>query len=119
MVAVRGVGHGGLGPGYRFVWEGSRVKDEVAAKSAAGMRQLATELEAFLKSNLHRWTGMMADMAFARVEIVGDRIVIIAGSAAPHTVYHEYRYHPQLRLAMDQWAPKISAAIRSGVGGLT
>ena len=55
----------------------------------------------------------MADEAFAVVEVVGDRIVIRAGSDSPHTIYHELRYHPQLRQAMDVWAPKISAAVRA------
>ena len=113
MVAQRQSGGPGGRSAYRVTWEGSRVKAAVDAAMLAGMQKLASDLEAYLHATLHRDTGEMADKAFAVVEVVGDRIVIRAGSDAAHTIYHELIYHPQLRQAMDVWAPKISALVRA------
>lgn len=118
MVAVRQAG-GPSGRGaFRFRWDGARFLASVRAETQAAMEQLAADLEAYLHANLHRDSGEMADKAFATVEVRGERIVIRAGSEAGHTLYHEVLYHPQLRQAMDLWAPKIAAAIRAAARGL-
>lgn len=94
------------------------MRGQVDAAMRAEMEQLASDLEAYLHATLHRVTGEMADKAFAVVEVVGDRIVIRAGSDAAHTLYHELRYHPQLRESMDIFAPRISEYIRRAVRGV-
>jgi hypothetical protein len=57
----------------------------------------------------------MADEAYARIDVEGDKIVIRAGSESGHTLYHELRYHPQLRQTMDVWAPRIAAAVKAAI----
>lgn len=117
MVAVRQAG-GPRGRGsYRLRWDGARVRAQVSVELQAAMQRMAADLEAYLRATLHRWTGEMAERSFATVEVRGERIVIRAGSDAPHTIYHELRYHPQLRQTMDLWAPKLAAAIRSVIRG--
>lgn len=117
MVALRQSGGPFGRTSYRMTWEGSRVRAAIEANLRGDMERLASDLEAYLHATLHRDTGEMASKAFARVEVVGDRIVIRAGSDAPHTIWHELRYHPQLRQTLDSFAPKISQYIRNAARG--
>ncbi len=112
-VAQRSSGGPGGRTSFRQTWEGSRVRAQITSGVNQAMSQMANDLEDYLHATLHRDSGEMADKAFATVEAVGDRIVVRAGSDAEHTVYHEFRYHPQLRSSMDIWAPKISAYVRA------
>lgn len=115
MVSARRAGGPGGRGGFRFSWNGSRVVGQITANVQNAAEALARDLEAYLHATLHRDTGEMADRAFAVVSVSGTRIVVRAGSDAAHTVYHEFRYHPQLRQAMDLWAPKIAAYLRSAM----
>lgn len=110
-VSVQGSG----GARYRFEWAGEAARRKVAEAVLRDMESFASLLEGYLHGTLHRWTGEMADMAYARVTVQGDMIVIRAGSDSDHTLYHELRYHPQLRQTMDQWAPRIAAGIAATV----
>lgn len=117
MVALRQAG-GPSGRGsFRFVWNGSRLRAEVSIEVQAAMQRLAADLESYLRATLHRDTGEMAERSFANVEVSGDRIIVRAGSDAAHTIYHEFRYHPQLRQTLDEWAPKISGYLRAVARG--
>lgn len=117
MVAVRQAG-GPSGRGsYRFRWDGARVVSQVTAQAQSAADDLARDLEAYLRANLHRDTGQMADESFADVSVSGSRIVIRAGSDAGHTLFHELVYHPQLRQTMDEWAPKIASYLRAKMRG--
>jgi hypothetical protein len=113
MVAVRQAGGPRGRGGFRLRWDGSRLRAQVSTDLQGAMQRMAADLESYLRSTLHRDTGEMAEEAFATVEVRGDRIAIRAGSNAPHTFYHEVKYHPQLRETMDVWAPRLADAIRA------
>ena len=117
MVAARQAGGPGGRGSFRFRWDGARIVGQVTAQVQDAADDLARDLEAYLHSELHRDTGDMADKAFARVSFTGSRIVITAGSESGHTIYHELRYHPQLRETMDIFAPQIAARIRAAMRG--
>jgi hypothetical protein len=110
-VSIQGAG----GARYRFDWTGEAARLKVAEAVLRDMESFAALLEGYLRATLHRVTGDMADKAFARVEVRGNLIVIVAGSESDHTIFHELRYHPQLRQTMDQWAPRIAAGIAATV----
>ena len=113
MVAARQAGGPGGRGSFRFRWDGARIVGQVTAQVQDAADDLARDLESYLRATLHRDTGEMADQAFATVEFTGSRIVIRAGSDSQHTIWHELRYHPQLRQTMDEWAPKIANYLRA------
>lgn len=115
MAGVSVAGAGGVR--YDLEWLGSEVYRKQAQAIVRDMESFASLLEGYLHQTLHRWTGQMADEAYAVVDVRGDSIVISAGSSAGHTIYHELRYHPQLRQTMDVWAPRIAAGIARTVTG--
>lgn len=104
------------GSGYKLTWRGSTVLREIDESIDSAMRDLQSDILNYLQTNLHRYTGQMADEAFAELTVEsGKRRVLRVGSDAPHTIFHELRYHPQLREALDEWAPKVSAYIRQAL----
>lgn len=117
MVAVTQAGGPRGRGGFRFRWDGARVVAATTTQTLSAAQQLASDLEAYLRSTLHRDTGEMADRSFARVDASKTRIVVVAGSDANHTVYHEFRYHPQLRQTMDLWAPRVASYLRAVMRG--
>lgn len=100
---------------YRFRWAEPAVARKVAENVLSDIESFAALLEGYLRSELHVWTGEMRDRAYVEVDTKGDTILIRAGSDAEHTFWHEVRYHPQLRQAMDIWAPKLAATIRAAL----
>lgn len=107
--------YGGQGARYTLDWQGDRAYRFVVNDVIREMESLAALLEGYLHDTLHRVTGEMADQAFARVEVRGSTIVIVAGSTSEHTIYHEIRYHPQLRQTLDIWAPRVAANVRAAI----
>jgi hypothetical protein len=107
--------YGGQGARYTFDWRGDATYRFVVNDVIREMESLAALLEGYLHGELHRATGDMADNAYARVEVRGDLIIIRAGSESDHTIYHELRYHPQLRQTMDVWAPRIAANVKAAI----
>lgn len=98
----------------------------IAAKNGAvqdTLGKLADDIDSYLGSTLHVWTGEMRDKRFAEVDERGDNPEVVFGSDAPHTIYHElsstYPAHPQIREAGDLFAaqlgPRLVAAFRARV----
>lgn len=111
------VTHGRLGnrTSYRFKWTGDQVRRKVAENVLREMESVAALIEGYLRSTLHRWTGEMADKVYSEVDQDGSRIIIRVGSDAPHTFYHEVKYHPQLRATLDVWAPRLASVIAAAM----
>lgn len=105
--------HGRLGnrQSYRTTWNGDAVQKRVAESVLREMESLASLIEGYLRSTLHRWTGEMSDKAFAEVDVEGSRIIIRFGSDAEHTFWHEVKYHAQIRDSADIWMPKLAALV--------
>jgi len=103
---------------YKLTWRGAIVLKTINDDINRAMENLRQDIEQYLHSNLHKWTGQMADEAFAELTIVtsGKRTLSV-GSDAPHTLYHEFRYHPQLREALDIWAPKVTQYLQAALRG--
>ena len=91
----------------------------VVGAEIGAAQQVAKQLQAYLRSTLHRWpehaTHQMADEAFARVEVEGNVVKIVFGSPAPYTFWHEVRYHAQLRQTLDVWAPIFSRMVMRAI----
>lgn len=98
---------------YTFEWKGQEVRAEVEKAARATMDELASDIEGYLHATLHRWTGEMADKAYAYVETVPNGYLLHAGSDTDHTWWHEVRYHPQLRQTMDRFAPTIGPRLKA------
>lgn len=102
------------GSGYKLTWRGGVVLKEIDSNIDSAMSNLQSDILNYLQTNLHRYTGQMADEAFAELSIEsGKKRVLRVGSDAPHTIYHELRYHPQLREALDEWAPKVTQYLQA------
>lgn len=94
---------------YKFTWRGATVLREINSNVDRAMVRLQREVLAYLKTNLHEYTGQMRREAFAEVRAeTGGKRTLVAGSDAPHTLFHEFRYHPQLRETLDTFAPKVT-----------
>lgn len=103
---------------YKLTWRGATVLREIDSRVDEAMERLKDEVQSYLTSNLHRYTGQMADESFAEIEVVrGKKRKLVAGSDAPHTLFHEIRYHAQLRETLDIFAPKLSQYIREALSG--
>lgn len=89
----------------RFEFHAGEVTDHVERAAQATMDELAGEIQPYLVATLHRWTGEMADASYATVERVPEGWLLHAGSNTDHTLWHELRYHPQLRETMDRFGP--------------
>lgn len=76
------------------------------------MRQLAHDIEIWLHSNLHRWTGEMAKEAFSEVYAENGQLIVRFGSDTDHTFWHEVVYHPQMRECADLFGPQIGDRLR-------
>lgn len=99
---------------YKLTWRGATVLRQIDANIDQAMENLRDDIEQYLQSNLHRWTGQMADESFAELTYeTGKKRTLRVGSDAPHTLYHEFRYHPQLREALDMWAPKMTQYLQA------
>jgi hypothetical protein len=109
------------GPGkYTLRWEGATVLKHLEEAARAGMEAEKRHVEAAEQSELHVWTGEMKEKSFAIVEVRGTKRVLLVGSDAPHTIYHEeratnYTPHPQFHQLMDQHAPHVTQEIRKAV----
>lgn len=79
---------GGPGPqGFRQVWNGGRVRQQVQDVEDAVFDTMAQRARDLAQSLAHVWTGEMQEEVFADVERRGPRIRLDVGSRAPHTVY--------------------------------
>lgn len=114
MVAVT-QGRLGSRRGYTFTWVGDEMRRKVAEAVLRDVESFAALLEGYLRANLHRDSGDMADQAYVEVDTQGATILIRAGSDSDHTFWHEVKYHPQLRQAFDIWAPKLAATVRAAI----
>lgn len=111
---AQSVGSRSSGGGYKFTWRGATVRREVDDNVQRAMEQLQKDILAYLHSTLHVYTGQMNAMAFAEIKVeTGGKRTLVAGSDAPHTLFHETRYHPQLRETLDEFAPRVSEYMRA------
>lgn len=101
---------------YTFKFDGRTAYNVVDRAARETMDDLAKDIGPYLHSYLHRWTGEMADMAFAEVHKVPDGYELEAGSDSDHTFWHEVRYHPQLRATLDRFAPQIGPRLQAKLG---
>ncbi len=111
-------------PAPDFRWNGPAL---LAAKNVAvhdALGKLADDIDNYLGSTLHVWTGEMRDMRFAEVDERGDNLEVVFGSDSPHTVFHElfshnYPPHPQIQATGDlfghQLGPRIVGAFKARV----
>jgi hypothetical protein len=111
-------------PAPTFTWRGPAL---TAAKNGAvkdALGKLAQDIDAYLGSELHVWTGEMRDMRFAEVDERGDNPEVVFGSDSGHTIYHElfasnYTPHSQITEAGDlfgaQLGPRVVEAFRARV----
>ncbi len=111
MVALRSSGKGR----YKLTWQGATVKQAIDSALDAALEALAQEIRAYLQANLHRITGRMAAESFAEVEVRGGKRTLSLGSDAPYTIFHELRYHPQLRETADIFAPQVTPRIQQAL----
>lgn len=100
---------------YRLTWRGATVSSQYKAALNAELNGVADDMEMWLKSNLHRYTGDMADKAYAEVGTSGSRRIVRAGSTSDHAFWHEFRYHAQFRQCMDLFVPQAQAAARNAM----
>lgn len=99
---------------YRLQWRGATVQRQVSANVTAAANAMAKDILDYLHTNLHVYKDIMRPGAFAEVIVeTGKRRIVRAGSDAPHTIFHELRYHPQLRETLDLFAPKVSQYLRT------
>lgn len=108
MAALQSSGRGN----YRLTWRGSAVATQYKAALNAELNGVASDMLTWLKTNLHRVTGDMANQAYANVGVVGSRRVVRAGSTSDHSFWHEMRYHAQFRQCMDIFVPRAQEAAR-------
>lgn len=118
---------------FRFTWRGGYISTAITDAMEQAMKEQATVVRNRLRRELHKWPKHrkheLSRRAFARVELRGDNRkarVLIAGSNARYTVYHElgtsrFIGHPQIRQIMDeerlQLAPRIRARVAQLRGG--
>ncbi len=99
---------------YKFTWRGATVYRQVTQNVDDAMENLRRDVLAYLHQTLHIYTGEMNEQAFAELEVVtGKKRKLVVGSDSEHTLFHEFRYHPQLRETMDEWAPKVSQYLQA------
>lgn len=106
------------GSSYTFVWHAERLQSRVDIAVGAAAERLAAEVQEWLRSNLHRYTGEMAENAYGRMDRTPTGFRITGGSDTDHTFYHEVRYHPQLRQCLDLFAPTMGARVREALSTL-
>ena len=111
MVALRSSGQGN----YKLTWQGATVRNAIDSAVQEAMDNLAEEIRAYLQATLHRITSRMANESFAEVEVRGGKRTLSLGSDAPYTIYHELRYHPQLRETADLFAPQVTPRIQAAL----
>lgn len=106
-------------------WNGAAILAGIEAAVDQTVNDRAKGIEQRLHAELHRWhltppdQHFLADMAYAAVYHVGARWTLSAGSEASYTVWHELKYHPQIRqIVGDQEGPKLAAAVRDAVRGV-
>lgn len=108
-------------PKVTFKWNGPAVLGLIRGAQREGLEARARIVAAELRANIHRQTGQMAEQAFARVEEQGGRLVLVAGSTAPHAVYEELGTsrrpgHPVIRQTMDANVKQVPADIARALG---
>ena len=96
-----------------FEWNGAAVAEEIDRATGEAMHDLAADILPYLVSTLHRWSGAMAEASYVEVGLYDEGWVIHAGSDVAHAIWHELRYHPQLRQTMDRFAPLIGPTIQA------
>lgn len=114
MATGVGSGPSARTPGYKLTWRGATVAKQIDEDVAAAMEELRRDILSYLHSNLHIYTGQMNREAFAEIKVTqGGKRTLVVGSDAPHTIFHEFRYHAQLREALDEWAPKVTQYLQA------
>lgn len=108
-----------------LVWNGPALLARIEAAVDHAVNDRATHIEQRLHAELHRWhltppdEHFLADEAFAAVYHVGDRWTLSAGSEAWYAIWHELRFHPQIRqIVGDQEGPRLAAAVEAAVRGV-
>lgn len=101
---------------YTVRWEGAKLSATVRNAARETMQGLRSDVDSWLHTNLHRWTGEMEAMAFAEYEEKGDELTVSGGSDSPHTFWHEVRWHPQLRACLDIHAPQMGPRLKAKLG---
>ena len=96
---------------FHFSWRGARVIDAQRRAQDDALEQERREVLDDLLTSIHVETGWMRALAFARVEIRGDRRVLEAGSGADYAIYEEAR-HPQIHMVMDRHVPHVTGRLR-------
>lgn len=97
---------------YTFTWDASQLESAVDRAVEATALELASRIETYLHATLHRWTGAMAAAAYGRASRTATGWLIRGGSDTDHTFWHEVRWHPQLRQALDLWGPEIGPTLQ-------
>lgn len=122
MVAVQSAGGPGGRGAFRQQWRGATIRQAMSAAIQSVMDDLAKEIEATLRSELHRWPKhqqhRLAEEAFAEVLATGGKRTLRAGSAAPYAAYHElgtstFVGHPQIREIVDRYAAELTRRLQA------
>lgn len=121
--SVRSAGGPGGRGGFRFTWNGAKVIKDIEDAQASMARQLQQDILQYLYTTLHRWPKhdyrrgrRMAELAFVEVYFTpAGYLAVRWGSDAPWTVYHEFRYHPQLRETADIFLPQVAERLRASM----
>lgn len=101
---------------FNFEWDAQQVEQVVVIGIGRMMDKLAADTEAWLRANLHEYTGEMRAKSYAHNERTSQGFAVHAGSDTDHTFWHEVRYHPQLRQCMDLFAPTMGLRLREELG---
>lgn len=109
MAVTRSSGGPGRGA-FTEEWRGAQFLDAAREQIGDGVQTLAVGILDDLKRTLHEESGESRRLAFSDVSVEGTHRTIRAGTATDYAVYEEF-LHPQIRLVIDRWAPRLTQTI--------
>lgn len=115
MAVTRSSGGPGRGA-FSEEWRGATVLEAWKEQIGTGMQDLAQDILADLKQSLHEDSGESRRQAFADVSVEGSKRTLRAGTGTDYAAYEE-ALHPQIRLVIDRWAPRLTEKIRAARTG--